>query len=564
MLLITVYLGAMLVVLGGISLFIGCKVYYLNEVNFLEWEIFSINSSTVVITFLFDWIRLRFIGLVIIISSMVLFYSTYYIIGDKFFTRFIITVYLFVLSIVFLILSPNLIRILLGWDGLGLVSYCLVIYYQNNKSSRAGIITILSNRVGDVAILLGIAWLLNFGRWNFFYLQHIYTSWELVLLMVLVLIAAMTKRAQIPFSAWLPAAMAAPTPVSALVHSSTLVTAGVYLLIRFNYILGVNKFLFYVGVFTIFMSGLGANYETDLKKIIALSTLSQLGLMIITLGLGFYEFTFFHLMTHAIYKSLLFLCAGVFIHSIGDIQDIRILGGLITSCPSTSYYFICSSMALCGFPFLSGFFSKDIILELFFTSEMNLFIFIAVTLATVFTVTYSVRLMYFLFFKNYGVKGVINMSDEVGIVAPISVLVVITVLRGGFMRVEFFPTNLIYLPIFVKLIILILMFIIFGSLFYILNLKIIPVTLLSNFFKNYAGSIWFLPALTRIFFMPVLHLGRLVIKYLDHGWIEYIGGQGLIFVIKSRASYLDYYNWVGVKSYLFLIFVAVVFVAVIN
>jgi len=292
-----------------------------------------------------------------------------------------------------------------------------------------------------------------------------------------------------PFSAWLPAAMAAPTPVSALVHSSTLVTAGVYLLIRFNYMLGVSKFLFYIGVFTIFMSGLGANYETDLKKIIALSTLSQVGLIIMTLGLGFYEFTFFHLMTHAMYKSLLFLCAGVFIHSIGDIQDIRMLGGLITSCPSTSYYFICSSIALCGFPFLSGFFSKDMILELFFTSEINSFIFVVVTLATVFTVTYSVRLMYYIFFKNYGVKGVLNMSDELGIVIPITVLVVITVLRGAFMRVEFFPTNLMYLPVFVKIIILVLIVTIFSGLFYLLNLKITFTIYLSNLFTNYIGSI---------------------------------------------------------------------------
>jgi NADH-ubiquinone oxidoreductase chain 5 len=144
----------------------------------------------------------------------------------------------------------------------------------------------------------------------------------------MVILAGITKRAQIPFSAWLPAAMAAPTPVSALVHSSTLVTAGVYLLIRFHYILLENNFLFYVGVFTIFISGLGANFEIDLKKIIALSTLSQLGVIIISLGLGLVELSFFHLLTHALFKSLLFLCAGVYIHGVGDIQDIRFLGGM--------------------------------------------------------------------------------------------------------------------------------------------------------------------------------------------------------------------------------------------
>lgn len=258
-----------------------------------------------------------------------------------------------------------------------------------------------------------------------------YTSRDLIILLLLIVLAAITKRAQMPFSAWLPAAMAAPTPVSALVHSSTLVTAGVYLLIRFNYILGVNNFLFYVGVITMFMSGLGANYETDLKKIIALSTLSQLGLIIIRLSLGFYEFAFFHLMTHAIFKSLLFLCAGVFIHSMGDIQDIRILGGLIISCPVTSFYFICSSMALCGFPFLSGFYSKDMILELFFIRKMNFFMLVVVFLATMFTLTYSVRLIYYLFFNNLGLKSLVNLGEESGMLLPISLLVLLSLIAGG-------------------------------------------------------------------------------------------------------------------------------------
>jgi len=269
----------------------------------------------------------------------------------------------------------------------------------------------------------------------------------------MVLLAAITKRAQIPFSAWLPAAIAAPTPVSALVHSSTLVTAGVYLLIRFNYMLGLNNFLLYIGVFTMFISGLGANFETDLKKIIALSTLSQLGLMIITLGLNMVEFSFFHLLTHAIFKSLLFLCAGVFIHSIGDTQDIRHLGGLIVRCPLTSFYFIISSMALCGFPFLSGFYSKDFILELYFISGANLFIFIFILMATFFTLTYSVRLIYIIFFKTMGLKSYIRLGENAGMPGPISVLLFITLVLGSFIRINFFPLTYIFLPLVIKLLI---------------------------------------------------------------------------------------------------------------
>jgi len=234
-------------------------------------------------------------------------------------------------------------------------------------------VTILSNRVGDVAILLSISWLFNFGGWNFFYLQYIVKREGLMFIIILIILAAITKRAQIPFSAWLPAAIAAPTPVSSLVHSSTLVTAGVYLLIRFSFMIYVNNFLLYVGVLTMFIAGASANFECDLKKIIALSTLRQLGLIIIVIGLGLRDLSFFHLITHAMFKSLLFLCAGVFIHSYGEIQDIRFISRLIKGLPLSSFYFIVCSIALCGFPFLSGFYSKDLILELYIIGSLNIF-----------------------------------------------------------------------------------------------------------------------------------------------------------------------------------------------
>lgn len=224
--------------------FIGIN-YLLNDlIVFIEWEVISLNSMSIVITFLFDWISLIFISFVLIISSLVIFYRKEYIESDYKINRFIILVLIFVFSIILLIISPNLIRILLGWDGLGLVSYCLVIYFQNVKSYRAGILTALSNRIGDVALLIAIAWILNYGSWNFvFFIEFIRGSWEITIVGSFVVLAAITKRAQIPFSSWLPAAIAAPTPVSALVHSSTLVTAGVYLIIRFYKFFYLNKFI---------------------------------------------------------------------------------------------------------------------------------------------------------------------------------------------------------------------------------------------------------------------------------------------------------------------------------
>lgn len=330
-------------------------------------------------TFLFDWISWLFISFVLLISSLVIIYRKEYIREDKFINRFIILVLIFVLSMIMLIISPNLIRILLGWDGLGLISYCLVIYFQNEKSFNAGMLTALSNRIGDVALLIAIAWILNYGGWNYiFYVEYIKNDVLIIIIGGLVILAAITKRAQIPFSSWLPAAMAAPTPVSALVHSSTLVTAGVYLLIRFNYLLENNKlgqFLLLVSGLTIFISGLGANFEFDLKKIIALSTLRQLGLIIIILSIGFIKLAFFHLLTHAMFKALLFICAGSIIHNIINSQDIRSIGGLCIRMPLTATFFNIANLALCGMPFIAGFYSKDLILELISISYINYYIF---------------------------------------------------------------------------------------------------------------------------------------------------------------------------------------------
>jgi len=251
---------------------------------------------------------------------------------------------------------------------------------------------------------------------------------------MLVVLAALTKRAQIPFSAWLPAAIAAPTPVSALVHSSTLVTAGVYLLIRFNDLLGISYFLFFLSVFTIFLSGLGANFEIDLKKIIALSTLRQLGVIIISLSLGIVELAYFHLLIHALFKSLLFLCAGVYIHGSTDIQDIRYLGGARRLAPLTSLYFMGCSLALCGFPFISGFYSKDLILESYFGSGMNIFIYIIVVLSTFFTITYSIRLFSYMLVKPLARGGLRQPSEVVLMGGPISLLFIFAVTGGSMIR----------------------------------------------------------------------------------------------------------------------------------
>lgn len=319
--------------------------------------------------------------------------------GEKNIRRFNYLLLLFILSIVFIVIRPNIIRILVGWDGLGVVSYCLVNYYHNYVSYNSGIVTVLCNRIGDVGILITVGVIIMMGRWDIV----IFKGGRGVILILI--LAAITKSAQIPFSVWLPMAIAAPTPVSALVHSSTLVTAGVYLIIRFNRFLKetaeVRIILLFLSVVTIFMSGIMANFENDFKKIIALSTLRQLGLIMIILRLGFKLIAYYHLLVHAVFKSILFIRAGVIIHLMNNNQDIRLLGNLNEVMPFVIIRLVISNIALIGIPFISGFYRKDLIMEIIYSEvNINIIMLIIIVLSLLLTVSYSIRLIYYLFFNR--------------------------------------------------------------------------------------------------------------------------------------------------------------------
>lgn len=528
-------------------------------VYFIEWEIVSLNSISIVITFLFDWIRLIFISFVLLISSLVIFYRNEYIGEDFNVNRFILLVLIFVFSIIILIIRPNLIRILLGWDGLGLVSYCLVIYFQNVKSYNAGIITALSNRIGDVALLLAIAWILNYGSWNYiFYLEIIKRNFEIIIIGGLVILAAITKRAQIPFSSWLPAAIAAPTPVSALVHSSTLVTAGVYLLIRFNILLEntfLGQLLLLISGLTIFMAGLGANFEFDLKKIIALSTLSQLGLIIRILSIGFYKLAFFHLLTHALFKALLFICAGVIIHNTKNAQDIRFIGGLRIRIPLTCSCFNIANLALCGIPFLAGFYSKDLILEIVMLSYINFFSFFLFFFSTGLTVCYSFRLVYYSITGDFN-RTSLNILNDKGwtISFRIFFLIIIAIIGGSILNwLIFFNPEIICLPFYIKILTLFVCILggVIGYLISNVRLFFFNKSLVFYNFSFFSGSIWFIPVVSTIGVIKwPLILGIHSYKTFDQGWSEYFGGQILYKQLKNYSLYVQEFQNNNLKIYL--------------
>nr|YP_009107232.1 NADH dehydrogenase subunit 5 [Tyspanodes hypsalis]AIT99551.1 NADH dehydrogenase subunit 5 [Tyspanodes hypsalis] len=537
-------------------------IYFImnNLVIFLEWELISFSSMSIVMSILLDWMSLLFMMFVLLISSVVIFYSKSYMKSELNLNRFIILVLLFVFSMILLIISPNIISILLGWDGLGLVSYCLVIYYQNIKSYNAGMLTALSNRIGDVFILMVISWMMNYGSWNYlFYLNFMKNDYFMIMIGSMIIMASMTKSAQIPFSSWLPAAMAAPTPVSALVHSSTLVTAGVYLLIRFNFLLIDTlflKFLMLLSGLTMFMAGISANYEFDLKKIIALSTLSQLGLMMSILSMGMPKLAFFHLLTHAMFKALLFMCAGVIIHMMMNIQDIRFMGGIANFIPLTALCMNISNMALCGIPFLAGFYSKDLILEVVSLSNLNLFIFLLYYISTGLTVFYSFRLMMYLMINDFNLLCIYNLYDEdFTMLKSMFILLFMSIVSGSLLMWMIFPyPYMIYLPFNMKMMVIYvsILGLIMGYLISSMNIYSLNKFLKMYQISNFLCLMWFMPSLStyglNYYF---LNFGQFLLKNIDMGWSEMYSGQGMFLIFKKYTIFYNLFQMNNYKIYLF-------------
>nr|YP_009443855.1 NADH dehydrogenase subunit 5 [Prionoglaris stygia]ATU07076.1 NADH dehydrogenase subunit 5 [Prionoglaris stygia] len=560
-----------LLILSFLLIMLGMMFLLNSKTIFIELELIELNFMSVEMIILLDWMSLFFMSFVLLISGVVIGYSNFYMSGDYNLVRFIIFILLFVSSMMLMIMSPNLISILLGWDGLGLVSYILVIYYQNNKSYNAGMLTVLSNRVGDVLLLVSIAWMLNFGSWNFlFYLDFMKNDFLMELIMIMVIIASFTKSAQIPFSSWLPAAMAAPTPISALVHSSTLVTAGVYLLIRFSSGFLIEgrliEFVLMLSLLTMAMSGVGAMFEFDLKKIIALSTLSQLGLMISTLFLGMTLYTFFHLLTHAVFKALLFMCAGFMIHIIGGFQDVRLMGGLSSILPVVSVYFNISNLSLCGMPFLAGFYSKDLILESSSMINFNFYVYFLFYISTFFTVVYSFRLVSCVFGSFPLFYSYHSLSDEdYGMINNMTFLVIMVVFSGCFLGWMLMITpKLIMLSFMMKILTLfiILMGLLVGFDINSKNMGSYNNILLK--LKFFLGSMWFLPTLST-YYVSNFNLNIKYVKQIELGWNEFLSAQGAVMSMVEyskmgeKIQFMEFKILMMMYFYFYLFFVFYMF-----
>lgn len=538
----------------------------MNEI-LLEWEVISINSTNVHLIFIIDNISVFFLFLVILISGRVMIFRTSYIISEKFFSRFIILVFFFILSIFLLILSPNLISLLLGWDGLGVTSYLLVIFYQSNKSYNAGILTAITNRLGDVGLLISISLILYLGSWNYIYIES-FSNIISNMLVFIIIISACTKRAQIPFSAWLPAAIAAPTPVSALVHSSTLVTAGVYLLIRINLIIieiNISYLLLLIGIITIIIAGITAIIEIDIKKIIALSTLRQLGIIILILGLGNPILSFFHLLSHAFFKAILFMCAGMIIHNIKDYQDIRKIGMGYNNLNFCISIILIANISLCGLPFLRGFYSKDLIIEILIIKGKNIFLFFFIMFGTILTVLYSCRLRFLVSLNFIKSEPLFLISENsIFIILGIVFLLPFSIIGGIIILWNLINIRkLIFLPFWMKIfvpIIIIFSVILFNFIFR--NLLKYYNDIYIWFFSN----IWFLPVSINVRLTKLnLNISMYFFKFVEIRWSEififnYIRGLYNNSYVSKFLDYLRYIYIIQVIEIFILVFIYLIIV----
>nr|AZL93316.1 NADH dehydrogenase subunit 5 [Ismarus sp. ZJUH_2016020] len=541
----------MFLLLSMMMMFLSLNFLYLDNSMFIEWKLLWLNSVEMNMLIFIDYMMLMFLSIVLIISSMIMCYSSEYMNYEKNKMLFLYLMLLFIMSMIFMVMSPNLISIMLGWDGLGLVSYLLVIFYHNKDSYNSGMLTFLLNRIGDLTMMVSMSLIFMIGSFNFVF----YNLENLILMMFMILVTSITKSAQIPFSSWLPAAMAAPTPVSSLVHSSTLVTAGIYLLIRFNFSMNINMMylLMMISFMTLLFSGMSSLFEYDLKKIIALSTLSQLGLMIFSYSMNMMMMSFFHLLTHAMFKSLLFMCAGLMIHNLMN-QDIRNLGYLSKFMPLTMIMFNISSMTLSGMPFMSGFYSKDLIFNFLISLKINYFILMLMYFSIMLTMFYSMRLLYFCCMIKFNIKNFMQFYESKFMVYPMMMLMFLSIFGGSFFFLFIFNSlEFIYLSLILKFFLLYLFILSMLIIILILKFKEMMKVFVMKFFFN---KMWFFLFFYNSLMFKYMMLSKMFFFQIEKKWIE-------MFLIMNMKELMNLLNFkmnlifkdlMKLKVYLILVF----------
>ncbi len=529
-------------------------------INIYEW--INTGMMKISINLLLDKYSILMIFLITTITFVVITYSTWYMHEDAHKNRFLSILLMFAVTMLILVTSSNFFLMFVGWEGVGIMSFLLInFWFFSLNSNKSAIKAILYNKLGDIGFLIGISLMIlllsNTTINNLVYLPQsiegigVDKNYLIIFILILFILASVAKSAQLFFHPWLGDAMAGPTPVSALLHAATMVTAGVYLLLRLETIIYISptirNLIIIIGLFTIIFGGLSSINQNDIKKIIAYSTCSQLGYMFLTSGLLIPSVGLFHLLTHGFFKAMLFLTAGIIIHNFKNEQDIRKFGSFVFSFPLSFFLFFLGSLSILSFPFLSGFYSKEAIIESSLAPQYPIYIYFLMVVGAVFTSIYSLKLMYYTFLTNpnslnytmfYNSK---NSNNEFPF-SFLNILILSILVLGsiffGYLSKELLVTILLvsdneFFPFFIKLIPLL-----FSSLGIFLAFVIIN-PWKNSYILTIMNKRFFFDSLINFFFaFKFLNFGYLyTYKFLDKGFLEFFGPIGLLRVIYTIPLY---------------------------